>query len=434
MSSTGYGPRSNVKLQRLLFDRDETKYELWEARLLGYLQTIKLKKTILSSAPLEEEGDEAKNEESYAELIQLLDDTSLSLVMRDAASDGRKALKILRDHYASQGKPRIIALYTELTSLEKGTSETVTDYLIRAERSIMALKNAKETLSDGLVIAMILKGLPDSYKPFVVHISQSTSEITFAMFKPQLKSFEETEKFNCKPKTDQVMKTESPSFSASSYVTCYACGRKGHIMKDCPDKTKSETSKWCQNCMTSAALRQSTSKLYFWKRYFVDIKQRSVTQYYSVRHSLLKYSSAAGKRFYSSDGQRNTLAQVLMYNSVRRSLSVKYNSAAGNRFYSSGGQRNTLAHVLMYDSVRRSLLKYSSAAGKRFYSSRDSSGGQRNTLAQVSMCDSVRRSLFKYNSTVVKRFYPSGGQRNTLAQPMKLNETAAGGIITRSRG
>jgi hypothetical protein len=28
-------------------------------------------------------------------------------------------------------------------------------------------------------------------------------------------------------------------------------------------------------------LRQSTSKLYFWKRYFLDIKQRSVTQYYS---------------------------------------------------------------------------------------------------------------------------------------------------------
>jgi hypothetical protein len=49
-------------------------------------------------------------------------------------------------------------------------------------------------------------------------------------------------------------------------------------------------------------LRQSTSKLYFWKRYFLDIKQRSVTQYYSVRRSLFKYSSAAGKRFYSSGG------------------------------------------------------------------------------------------------------------------------------------
>jgi hypothetical protein len=144
--------------------------------------------------------------------------------------------------------------------------------------------------------------------------------------------------------------------------------------------------------MTSAA---KYFEIILWKRYFVDIKQRSVTQFYSVRRSLLKYSSAAGKRFYSSAGQRNTLAQVLM-NSVRRSLSVKYNSAAGNRFYSSGGQRNTLAQVSMYDSVRRSLFKYSSAAGKRFYS--------------------------------------FGGQRNTLAQPMKLNETAAGGIITRSRG
>ena len=212
------------------------------------LQTLKLKKTIMPEImPSEEEADEEKNEECYAELIQLLDDTSLSLVMRDAAGDGRKALKILRDHYASQGKPRIIALYTELTSLEKGASETVTDYLIRAERSITALKNAKETLSDGLVIAMILKGLPEAYKPFVVHITQSTNEITFAMFKSQLKRFEETEKFNCKPnfKIDQVMKTDSPSISPLNSLTCYGCGRKGHVIMDCPDKTKGETTKWC---------------------------------------------------------------------------------------------------------------------------------------------------------------------------------------------
>jgi chitinase len=57
--------------------------------------------------------------------------------MRDATDDGRKALQILRDHYANQGKPRIITLYTELTSLKKELHETVTDYLITA------LKNAK---------------------------------------------------------------------------------------------------------------------------------------------------------------------------------------------------------------------------------------------------------------------------------------------------
>ena len=63
----------------------------------------KLKATIL--APENEEIDEEKNEEAYPELIQCLDEKSLSLIMRDAADDGRKALTILRDHYAGVGKP-----------------------------------------------------------------------------------------------------------------------------------------------------------------------------------------------------------------------------------------------------------------------------------------------------------------------------------------
>jgi len=74
------------------------------------------------------------------ELIQFLDDKSLSLVMRDAADDGIKALEILRQHYAGMGKPRIITLYTELTSLSKCTNESVTDYVIRDEKAATKTK------------------------------------------------------------------------------------------------------------------------------------------------------------------------------------------------------------------------------------------------------------------------------------------------------
>ena len=241
MNPTGYGPRlADSKWKRLTFDGDENNYELWEAKFLGHLRMLKLKDTIL---PSQDEPNRAKNEECYAELIQLLDDKSLSLVMRDAADDGRKALQILRDHYANQGKPRIISLYTELTSLEKGSCETITDYLIRAEKAITALKNANEALSDGLCIAMVLKGLPESYKPFAVHITQSESQLTFSQFKSHLRSFEDTEKFSRRVKDDQVMKADSPT-----PITCYSCGRKGHMARDCPDKefqAKKPPEKWC---------------------------------------------------------------------------------------------------------------------------------------------------------------------------------------------
>lgn len=62
--------------------------------------------------PADNEEDEEKNNEAYAELIQFLDDKILSLVMRDAADDGHEALKILREYLAGKGKPKVISLNT----------------------------------------------------------------------------------------------------------------------------------------------------------------------------------------------------------------------------------------------------------------------------------------------------------------------------------
>ena len=208
MSSTGYGPSGETRWSRLRFDGNEEHYELWETKFLAHMRLLKVKDTILP--PANEEPNEAKNADCYAELIQCLDDKSMALIMRDAPDDGQRALQLLRAYYANQSKPRIIILYTQLTSLEKTPKETITDYLIRAEKAITALRNAKETLSDGLIIAMILKGLPDMYKPFAIHITQSASEITFTNFKSMLRSFEETEKFHAKPIVEQIMKAEAP--------------------------------------------------------------------------------------------------------------------------------------------------------------------------------------------------------------------------------
>src|SRR6218665_360758 len=184
-SSTSYGPR-----MRLIFDGDERKYELWEVKILGVMRLQKLHNVFVS----EEDPDAEKNAEAFAELIQCLDDRSLSLVIRDAKDNGKKALKILREHYLGKSKPKIISLYTELTTLSKSEDESVTDYMLRAEPAASSLKTAGEVVSDSLLIAMILKGLPLTYKTFCTVTTQKDKDHTFAEFKAALRSFEETEK------------------------------------------------------------------------------------------------------------------------------------------------------------------------------------------------------------------------------------------------
>lgn len=79
-------------------------------------------------------------------------------------------------------KPRTTSLYTELSSFTNDQNASVTDYINRAETNITALKNAGKSLSDGHLIAMIMKGLSETFKLLIVHVTQSAMKITFPEF------------------------------------------------------------------------------------------------------------------------------------------------------------------------------------------------------------------------------------------------------------
>lgn len=215
--ATGYGPsQGGQRWFRLLFDGDKKNFELWETRFLAHMELRGLSEIILEEPETDYndaealEEDATKNAEAYAELVQCLDNKSLSLVMRDARRDGRRALAILHEHYAGKDKPRVVSLYCELSSLHKASNETVTDYVIRAETIFTSLRRAEEIISDGLQIAMVVKGLPDSFNPFVVHVTQTNDRLMFGEFKTKLRSYESTEKYKTSDTNvdeDNVMRT-----------------------------------------------------------------------------------------------------------------------------------------------------------------------------------------------------------------------------------
>lgn len=65
--------------------------------------------------------------------------------------------------------PRILNLYTSKTTIKMEANETAADYMTRAENKIPALRDTGENLSDGLLVATILNGLPESFRLSMLH-------------------------------------------------------------------------------------------------------------------------------------------------------------------------------------------------------------------------------------------------------------------------
>ncbi|XP_047246928.1 uncharacterized protein LOC124883715 isoform X2 [Girardinichthys multiradiatus] len=169
-----------------------------------------------------------------------------TLILYEAPDDGKKSLEILRRHFESEEKPRIVGLYTELTNVQMADREALADNLARVEKIVAALNRAKETLSDAPLTAMVLKGLVEEYNPFSVHVSQTKETLTFSEFKARLRSFECTLRYCNKPRTDEIM---TANYRASrlkfkekekKYFNgeCFICEKMGHKAKDCRNKDK----------------------------------------------------------------------------------------------------------------------------------------------------------------------------------------------------
>ena len=110
-------------------------------------------------------------------------------------------------------------------SLRSEQNEGVTDYIIGTEATVTALRNTGETLSDGLIIAMVLKGLPRTFNAFSIYVTHSRKERTFS---------EDTDKYNQNSNDDNVMKLTNSFSKMSNEVSCFKCNGKGHVTKNMP--------------------------------------------------------------------------------------------------------------------------------------------------------------------------------------------------------
>lgn len=187
-----------------------------------------------------------KNKRVWCELIQFLDKKSVMLV-RLHKNEGQEAWASLMSHFKGTERPRIQHLLSQLTSLRMGATETMPDYLLRAEELQIELAQVGESLSQNMLCSMVLQGLSSEYDSVRTVVSLGNTELKFLNIKPMLiNNFHERERA-------AVINRDAPAALMSNEKKCFNCGKMGHYQSQCRAIKKvggggSKPSGKCFNC------------------------------------------------------------------------------------------------------------------------------------------------------------------------------------------
>ena len=134
-----------------------------------------------------------RKEQLWCELIQCLDRKSVMLIKRDKP-DGSAAWNRLQSYFKSTERPRVQRMLNEISNLKLEASESIKDYILRSENLQMNLQEAGEGISEKMMIAMLLKGLPKEFDNFTTVVNFSKDAKSLDEIKRDLSNFAETSK------------------------------------------------------------------------------------------------------------------------------------------------------------------------------------------------------------------------------------------------
>ena len=104
----------------------------------------------------------------WCNLAMVLDSTSLMLVRHDCGDnkglgDGRKAWILLRQRFRSGEFVTVVIVMQQLARLQLKEDKALHNYFVRSKELSTRLEQTGEHLSELLLNAMVLNGLPERY-------------------------------------------------------------------------------------------------------------------------------------------------------------------------------------------------------------------------------------------------------------------------------
>ena len=214
-------------LQYLQFSGKEEDFAVWQERFEGFCFTKKLLNVLIGT----DAGTNDKKYEIWAYLVQCLDSRSILMLTNDCKNDGPKAWQLLRDHFNSTETPRLMNLLEKFTTLRLEPTESMVDYLTRAEYVSKQLELAGEKVSENMLTSIVIKGLPSVYDYFKTVHDFPKDKASFAEVKKALKNFESSRNLQTATASNENVALLSKGTVAKSVGKCR--GKSGHKQATC---------------------------------------------------------------------------------------------------------------------------------------------------------------------------------------------------------
>lgn len=242
-------------------------YRTWSMAMRAYLQSEELWDTIKAPAEGQLSEDPKKIDKARGKII-LAVEPDIYPYLEDAES-AKDAWEILAKTFDDPGASSKVNLLVEISTTRYENCKSMEDYVARMIGTSKKLNTIGTQIPTDLIGALMLAGLPPSFKPMVMALTNSGQNLTADFIKTKL--LEEAQSQNSSnghPFENQNVglhaQAHSAQFSSQGYsnrgrnathgrngsranskIRCYNCNRFGHISKKCKAPKRNSDSNAC---------------------------------------------------------------------------------------------------------------------------------------------------------------------------------------------
>lgn len=222
--------------------RGRENYSTWKIAMENLLSLDGLWKSVLGTEVSEEKIARAK-----AKIVLSVDESLYIHVAK--ATTAEEAWKNLQKAFEDTGLTRKVGLLRKITTTRLENCESMERYVNEIMSAAHQLTAIGFEINQEWLGTVLLVGLPEQYQPMIMALESSGLDVTGDSVKTNL-----LQESNCYVKSRSTkdsdaayhvkrqMKGVKPKVKSKN-VTCWTCGKQGHVASECSDKKKDDKDK-----------------------------------------------------------------------------------------------------------------------------------------------------------------------------------------------